>query len=45
MFGSIKQIEHLCVRKVPGSAKPEEQLEIHGLSAKAIEEAVKRLLA
>jgi transketolase len=24
--GSIKRIEHLCVRQVPGSAKPEEQL-------------------
>jgi len=23
---SIKRIEHLCVRRVPGSAKPEEQL-------------------
>jgi transketolase len=24
--GSIKRIEHLCVRRVPGSAKPDEQL-------------------
>jgi transketolase len=35
-LGSIKMIRHLCVHRVPGSAKPQEQLEIHGLDNKAI---------
>lgn len=40
----IKKIIHLCVRRVPGSAKPEEQLEMHGLDANAIYNAVKQIL-
>jgi hypothetical protein len=32
------------VRRVPGSAKPEEQLEIHGLDSNAIYNAVKEIL-
>lgn len=35
-LGSIKSIRHLCVHRVPGSAKPQEQLEIHGLDSNAI---------
>ena len=42
-LGSIKSIRHLCVHRVPGSAKPQEQLEIHGLDSKAIENAVREL--
>ncbi len=41
--GHLSKVEHLCVRRVPGSAKPEEQLEMHGLEAKAIEKAVRKL--
>ena len=26
LYSSIKHLAHLCVRKVPGSAKPQEQL-------------------
>jgi transketolase len=40
-LGSIKSIKHLCVKKVPGSAKPQEQLEIHGLDSVSIEKAVR----
>ena len=42
--GSIKRVEHLCVRKVPGSAKPDEQVEIHGINDVAIYERVKKML-
>lgn len=42
---SIKSVAHLCVRRVPGSAKPDEQLEIHGLNHTAIYNKVKELLA
>jgi transketolase len=38
---SIKRIAHLCVRKVPGSAKPDEQLEMHGVNHTAIYNKVK----
>ena len=34
--GVIKEIRHLCVTKIPGSAKPQEQLEIQGLDRKSI---------
>lgn len=44
-FSHIKSIKHLCVHRVPGSAKPQEQLEIHGLDHGAIEGAVRGLLA
>lgn len=40
----IKQIDQLCVRKVPGSAKPTEQLEIHGLDAVSIANKVREAL-
>jgi len=43
LAGSIKKFNHLCVRKVPGSAKPTEQLEIHGLDANAIVQKVKEI--
>lgn len=42
---SIKRVEHLCVRTIPGSAKPEQQLEIHGLDHTAIYNKVKEILA
>jgi len=41
----IKAIKHLCVHRVPGSAKPQEQLEIHGLDSHAIENAVRAVNA
>jgi hypothetical protein len=41
----IKRIEHLCVRKIPGSAKPEEQLEIHGVDHTAIYNKIKEMIA
>lgn len=41
----IKAIKHLCVHRVPGSAKPQEQLEIHGLDCHAIENAVRAVNA
>ena len=34
--GLIKKLGHLCVRKVPGSAKPAEQLELQGLDSSSI---------
>lgn len=43
-FSAIKKTEHLCVRKIPGSAKPEEQMDIHGLSSEHIVAAVKKVL-
>ena len=43
--GSIKRAEHLCVRQVPGSAKPDEQLEIHKVNHAAIYEKAKEMLA
>lgn len=42
---SIKRIAHLCVHRVPGSAKPEEQLEIHGVDHTAIYNKVKEFIA
>ena len=42
---SIKRVEHLCVRNIPGSAKPDEQLEIHGVNHAAIYSKVKEMLA
>ena len=42
--GSIKRVEHLCVRDVPGSATPDEQLEIHGVNSEAIVSKVKFML-
>jgi transketolase len=41
---SIKKLEHLCVREVPGSAKPEEQLEIYGVDHTAIYNKAKEML-
>lgn len=43
--GSIKRIEHLCVRKVPGSATPDQQIDIHGVNQAAIYKKVKEMLA
>ena len=43
--GSIKRVEHLCVREVPGSAKPDEQMEIHKVNDAAIYEKIKEMLA
>ena len=42
--GIIKEIRQLCVTKIPGSAKPTEQLEIQGLDAKSIEGKIRELL-
>ena len=42
---SLKKVEHLCVREVPGSAKPEEQVEIHKVNDAAIYAKVKEMLA
>jgi len=42
---SIKRFAHLCVRKIPGSATPQEQVEIHGIDSKAIISKVKELVA
>jgi transketolase len=42
---SIKRIKHLCVMKVPGSAKPSEQLEIHGIDSKSIATSARQLLS
>ena len=41
---SIKKYEHLCVREIPGSAKPEEQLAIHKVDHSAIYDKVKEML-
>lgn len=41
---AIKRIAHLCVHKVPGSAKPEEQLEIHGVDRNAIYDKVREFV-
>lgn len=38
------KLVHLAVRTMPGSAKPHEQLEVVGISARHIVEAVRRLL-
>lgn len=43
--GSIKRVEHLCVREVPGSAKPDEQIEIHKVNDAAIYAKVKEMVA
>ena len=37
-------VHGLYVTKIPGSAKPEEQLEIHGLDAVSIRNKVKTIL-
>ena len=39
----IKQLGHLCVRKVPGSAKPQEQLELHGVDSTGICDKVREM--
>ena len=39
--GSIKRVEHLCVREVPGSATPDEQVDIHKVNGPAIYAKVK----
>ena len=39
--GEIKKISQICVTKIPGSAKPQEQLEIQGLDGKSIEKRVR----
>lgn len=39
--GTTKKFAHLCVRKIPGSAKPEEQVEIHNIGSHAIIAKVK----
>lgn len=41
---SIKKIKHLCVHKIPGSAKPVEQLELQGIDWKSILEQTKGLI-
>jgi transketolase len=41
---AIKKAAHLCVRKIPGSAKPSEQLVIHGIDSESIAKKVKELL-
>lgn len=41
---SIKRVRHLYVKVVPGSAKPSEQYQIHGLDAKTIVERVKEII-
>ena len=40
----IKQVDQLCVTKIPGSAKPTEQLEIQGLDALSIAKRVRENL-
>lgn len=42
---SIKNITQLCVRTVPGSAKPDEQLQIQGLDGKSIQKKIREILA
>ena len=42
--GSIKRVEHLCVREVPGSATPDEQVDIHKVNGAAIYDKVKEML-
>ena len=41
LYNSIKQLAHLCVKKVPGSAKPQEQLELYQVDHNAIYAKVK----
>jgi transketolase len=43
--GLPPRLTHLAVRRLPGSATPEQQLERHGLSARHIAEAVRHALA
>lgn len=42
---AIKKIEHVYVTSVPGSAKPDEQLQIYGLDSASIAAKVKAFLA
>lgn len=42
--GAIASIRQLCVRSVPGSATPQEQLELQGLDWKSIEKNIRELL-
>ena len=42
--GSIKKFEHLCVKRVPGSAKPTEQMELYEVDCKAIVERARKMM-
>ncbi len=41
---SIKRVKHLAVRSIPGSAKPDEQMNIHGINSAAIVREAEDLL-
>jgi transketolase len=44
LAGSAR-VEHLCVRELPRSGKPEELLEAYGISARRIRETIEKMLA
>lgn len=45
LCGQGVRVTHLCVRFLPRSGKPEELLEAHGISGRAIAEAAKKAVA